>query len=230
MHGGFCFITARKSLHCSSCKRYTWTSWTECWKDGNVSDMKERSPTLTRFPSYLLPLWPVTCNIIFTEHGMHYFPSFQQKIKSWVSSLSDMSSKYQEEWLLLHRLPVFFSIIKKKCDSKIWIITLVTTIPCVYHIITGGLSFIVGSRINLTVQPYPRSTNLQFPLFILLSTTALDPICHSSFPVICCITVCLKCLLTNDLFPPPLGKFCFIHPVKGVKFLRQKVCFTQIDR
>ena len=82
MHRWFCFITARKSLPCSSCKRYTCTSWTRCWKDGNVLDLKERSPTLTTSPSYLLPLWPGTCNIMFTEHGVHFFFNFQQKIKA----------------------------------------------------------------------------------------------------------------------------------------------------
>ena len=92
MHGWFCFITARKSWHCSSCKRYTWTSLTECWKDGNVLVLKERSLTMTHSPSYLPPLWHGTCNIIFTEHRIHCFPNFQQKIKSWVSSLSDVSS------------------------------------------------------------------------------------------------------------------------------------------
>ena len=99
MHGWFCFITARKSLHCSSCKRYTWTSWAECGKDGNVSVLKERSPTMTCSPSYMyvLPLWRGTCNTVFTEHGMYYFPNFQQKIKSWVSSLSDVAFKYQKE-------------------------------------------------------------------------------------------------------------------------------------
>ena len=82
MHRWFCFITARKSLPCSFCKRYTCTSWTRCWKDGNVLDLKERSPTLTTSPSYLLPLWPGTCNIMFTEHGVHFFFNFQQKIKA----------------------------------------------------------------------------------------------------------------------------------------------------
>ena len=76
----------------SSCKRYTLTSWNQCWKDGNVSVLKNRSPTMTHSPSYLLPLWRGTCNIIFTDHGMRYFPNFQQKIKSWVSSLSDVLS------------------------------------------------------------------------------------------------------------------------------------------
>ena len=97
IHGWFCFITARKSLHCSSYKSYTWTSWTECEKDGNVSVLKKRSPAITRSPPYRLPLWCGTCNIIFTEHGMHYFLNFQQKIKSWVSTLSEVSSKYQKE-------------------------------------------------------------------------------------------------------------------------------------
>ena len=97
MHGWFCFITARKSLHCSSCKRYTWASWAEYGKDGNVSVLKERSSTMTHSPSCLLPLCHGTCNILFTEHGMHYFPNFQQKIKRWVSSLSDVLSKYQKE-------------------------------------------------------------------------------------------------------------------------------------
>ena len=76
----------------SSCKRYTLTSWNQCWKDGNVSVLKNRSPTMTHSPSYLLPLWRGTCNIIFTDHGMLYFPNFQQKIKSWVSSRSDVLS------------------------------------------------------------------------------------------------------------------------------------------
>ena len=53
MHGWFCFITARKSLHCSSCKRCTWASWTECLKDRNVTDTKERLPTMTHSPSHL---------------------------------------------------------------------------------------------------------------------------------------------------------------------------------
>ena len=81
MHGRVCFITTRKSLHCSSCKRYTSTSWTECPKDGNVSDVKERSPTTTHSPSHLLPSWPGTCNIISTECGMHalFEPQFSTK-------------------------------------------------------------------------------------------------------------------------------------------------------
>ena len=57
MHGWFCFITARKSLHCSSCKRCTWASWTECLKDRNVTDTKERLPTMTHSPSHLIMVW-----------------------------------------------------------------------------------------------------------------------------------------------------------------------------
>ena len=82
IHGWFCFITPRKSLLCSSSKRYTWTSWTEWWKDGNVFVLQEKSPTVTRSPSYLLPLWRGTCNTTFAEHGMHCFPHFQQKWKA----------------------------------------------------------------------------------------------------------------------------------------------------
>jgi len=37
---------------------------------------------MTRFPSFLLPLWRGTRGIIFAEHGMHYFPNFQQKKKT----------------------------------------------------------------------------------------------------------------------------------------------------
>ena len=96
MHGRFCFTTARKSLHCCSCKRYTWASWTECLKDRNVSDMKERSLTMTCCPFHLLSLWPGTCNIISTGHGMHHFPNFQQKTKAEFHPYK-MSFKYQKE-------------------------------------------------------------------------------------------------------------------------------------
>jgi len=43
--------------------------------------MKERSTTLTHSPFYLLPLWPGACNIIFTEHGLHYSSRKNQKLR-----------------------------------------------------------------------------------------------------------------------------------------------------
>ena len=192
-----------ESLHCSCCKRYTWTSWTECWKDGNVSILKERSPTCTQLPSYLLPLWRGTCNI------------FAEQLDCIISQMFNKISKAEFHPHQMCRLSIkrnnccykgcpsfFFNTL-----SKIWIITLVTTMTCVDHIITRGLSIIMGSWTNLTAQPHSRRTNLLFPFLIPLSTALLAPICHSSFPAIYCAIACLKCMLTNVLLRPSLESF-----------------------
>lgn len=101
MHGWFCFITARKSLHRSSCKRYTWTSRTSCWKDGNVLDLKiTHHDSFSILPTAIMAL--NVGNINFTEHEMHYFPNFQQEIKSRNSFQSDVSCWPMPFSLLLH--------------------------------------------------------------------------------------------------------------------------------
>ena len=89
-------ITARKSLDCNSCKRYTWTTWPEGQRMAmSLTWREDHPPCLTLHPTYchyglehatlfLLSMW----NALFSQ--------FSTKIKSWVSSLSDVWSKYQK--------------------------------------------------------------------------------------------------------------------------------------
>ena len=54
VHTSLCFVTARQSLHCSCYKKYTQTSSAKFEKEGEVSEMRKGSPTLTYFPPHLL--------------------------------------------------------------------------------------------------------------------------------------------------------------------------------
>ena len=99
--------------------------------------------------------------------------------------------------------------------SEIWIVALVTATPHAQHITTRRLSSIVGSWIILTVRPHSRSITLQFPLLIRWCAIALVPTCHSTFPAICCVTVCLKCMSTNILVA---WTFCWYIQSRGLNF------------
>ena len=156
----------------------------------------------------------LNCHLTYCHYGVKYV-TFLLSIVRIISQMFNKISKAEFHPHQMCRL----SIKRNNCCykgcpsfffnnlSKIWIINLVTTMTCVDHIITRGLSIIMGSWTNLTAQPHSRRTNLLFPFLIPLSTAPLGPICHSSFPAICCAIACLKCMLTNVLFRPSLESF-----------------------
>ena len=127
MHGWICFITARKSLHCSSCKRYTLASWAEYRKDGNVSVLKEdHPPWLTLRPTYC-------------HYAIEHITFFLLSMECIISSIFNKKSKAEFHPYQICHLNIkrnnccfegclsFFYNLKKMTLSKIWIMTLVTT-------------------------------------------------------------------------------------------------------
>ena len=158
MHGWFCFVEDRNSLHYRSWKRFTFKNilnWMlEGWKWKGRSPIMTHSPTLSSCP---LPSWPRTCNIISTEHGIHYFFQFSsenQKL-SFIPIRKTVVTKAACLFATLYN--------KNMTPSEIWIMALVTASPYADPIATGRLPFIVGPWISLTVQPLLRSINPQFP-------------------------------------------------------------------
>ena len=170
--------------------RNTQTSRAKCQKDGDVSEMIKGSPTTTFFPPHLLLCYGIK-QVTSSQPSMQYiiFPIFnsQSEAVHHPNEMCRLNIKHKYRQLLFYYPSFSYN---KNAHSEIWILTLVTTKTCANHITAEELSFTVDSWINLMVQPNSRGTIPWFPNLIPQSTTPLVPICHSTFPVICCITAC----------------------------------------
>ena len=166
---------------------------------------KEKSLKWEKNPQPLPTLHPICCSVMASN--MWHHPN-QARNKSF----PQFATANQKLCIIQARCIVSISSTNnypsfsynKNTHSEIWILTLVTTKTCPNHITAEESSLTVDSWINLMVQANSRGSIPWFSCLILQSITPLVLICHSTFPVICCLTAFHMCLLTNAFSLPHL--------------------------